>query len=448
MGGYPVPLHIRGCLDDQNDQVVAYDPVTCSFRRSAMGSGFLSLIGPDGRARPENPAIRGVYLPPARMRRGRPTLPVRRNAVVPDIAGDRISLIPNLKKGSFTHVLNGAFNKGPGGWLSHLWHQHLGFDWSLIYANHPAGESGTFDFNSIRNDPESPLGTLSMGMQPTQAVCLVLAHQCGGRLRKGCAAACPTAGKTIPSNDGAGSMAGGTVLVGADVFGYNNPHRFRSKNAKGALNDNGTPVAKKHNAVRGHRLPSVPPPTTTMCGRTCPALPSPTTISTTPVRCSASSRVSAPRKSFCSCRATGGTALSPIQLTARDWFSVTNFHNYTGVWRSMVGFDLLRSIRSFRYIPFLITRFPTSLVLLRPMADEESVGQHRQPSVSRRQGRQWVYRRSRRKADRGRMASAHYSNAQCRRYRWDHLFTLGLANQGLFASRLETRNAVVVRATR
>ena len=37
----------------------------------------------------------------------------------------------------------------------------------------------------------------------------------------------------------------------------------------------------------------------------------------------------------------------------------------------------------------------------------------------------------------------HYSNAQCRNYHWNHLFTLGFANQGLFASRVESRNAVV-----
>ena len=37
----------------------------------------------------------------------------------------------------------------------------------------------------------------------------------------------------------------------------------------------------------------------------------------------------------------------------------------------------------------------------------------------------------------------HYSNSQCRVHRWEHLFTLGFANQGLFASRVESRNAVV-----
>src|SRR4030095_8216443 len=30
-----------------------------------------------------------------------------------------------------------------------------------------------------------------------------------------------------------------------------------------------------------------------------------------------------------------------------------NYHNYTPVWRSMVGFDLLRTYKFFSYIPFL-----------------------------------------------------------------------------------------------
>ena len=124
-------------------------------------------------------------------------------------------------------------------------------------------------------------------------------------------------------------------------------------------------------------------------------------------------------------------------------FSInSNYHTYSSVWRSMVGFDLLRTISS------LVISFSASLVLdqawfllgqwlmknqwdnvanpLCYVVDNAGNGITREAkALSRQDGKR------------------HYSNSQCRVHRWEHLFTLGFANQGLFASRVESRNAVV-----
>ena len=111
----------------------------------------------------------------------------------------------------------------------------------------------------------------------------------------------------------------------------------------------------------------------------------------------------------------------------------------------MVGFDLLKSVPSFKYIPFLHHSFSdqawffTGQWLMQNkwsnvanpfcyVVDNAGNGLTKQDAkaLSRRDGKR------------------HYGNAQCRNYRWEHLFTLAAVNQGLFASRLETRNAVAL----
>jgi hypothetical protein len=111
----------------------------------------------------------------------------------------------------------------------------------------------------------------------------------------------------------------------------------------------------------------------------------------------------------------------------------------------MVGFDLLRSYQFFRYIPFLHHSFYdqawflTGQWLMQNQMDNVAnplcyVVDNGGNGVTEQQA----------KALRAQDGKNHYSNPQCRRYRWNHLFTLGFVNQGLFASRVETRNAVVL----
>jgi hypothetical protein len=119
-----------------------------------------------------------------------------------------------------------------------------------------------------------------------------------------------------------------------------------------------------------------------------------------------------------------------------------NFHRFTPVWRSMVGFDLFQSLGFFRYIPGIHHSFYDQAWFLSGQwlmenywdnvannlcqnSDNIGNGITKEEAQAFRAAGQRVY-----------------SNPHCRRYRWNHLFTLSLGNQGLFASRMETRNAV------
>ncbi len=109
----------------------------------------------------------------------------------------------------------------------------------------------------------------------------------------------------------------------------------------------------------------------------------------------------------------------------------------------MVGFDLLKSISLFRYIPgihrsfyeqawflsgqwLMMNRWNNVANPLCYVVDNGGNGLTKEAAaaLSAKDGKR------------------HYGNSQCRNYRWNHLFTLGMGNQGLFGSRLETRNAV------
>jgi hypothetical protein len=136
--------------------------------------------------------------------------------------------------------------------------------------------------------------------------------------------------------------------------------------------------------------------------------------------------------------------LTPARAAQNLAFSLNqDYHTYTGVWRSMVGFDLLKSVPSFRYIPFLHDSFSTQAWFF--------TGQWLMKNQWNNLANPFCYvvdnaggitaeeARRRSAAD----GKRHYKNVACRVYRWEHLLTLAAVNQGLFASRVETRNAVV-----
>ena len=122
----------------------------------------------------------------------------------------------------------------------------------------------------------------------------------------------------------------------------------------------------------------------------------------------------------------------------------TNFHRFTPVWRSMLGFDLLKSIPSFRYLPFLHHSFYDQAWFISGQWLMENYWDNIannlcQNSDNTGNGLTAAEAAAFRAANPGLRV---YSNPHCKRYRWNHLLTLVFANQGLFASRLETRNAV------
>jgi len=158
-GGYRLPRHIHGCLD-QNNRLVRYDPVTCANLRSANGERVFVPYRPgwlSPKQRNRNPwSIFAVGPNPEES----PDYACANQRCSPDIFGDRTTTNVNLKKGSFTHVLNGAFNKGQSGGVRLQGTSVWGVDWSLVYIYTPWAATGVIDINSsVGTDPASPTGT-------------------------------------------------------------------------------------------------------------------------------------------------------------------------------------------------------------------------------------------------------------------------------------------------
>lgn len=434
--GYRIPHHIRGCLDE-NDREVPYDPVTCSRLRSSTGERVFvpyraGWLGQDERIRHPWSIFAGG---PNAQRTPDFTCATQRCS--PDIPGDRISLIANLKKGSFTHVLNGAFNKGQAGGVRLFGTSVWGVDWSLVYMFLPTGESGVFDFNSILNDPASPLGTAIYG-DAELVQTLFPGAPLRGTFEEGLRRCLSDGGKNHSPQRGRGFDAGGTILVGVDALGYNNPQRFRSRNRKGALEADGTPVANKHNATRTPFTVCA----TAQHDYVWSHVPG---FTLTYNDFDYTGMVFRVEQSFSTkevIRAVPPTAGRRFNDPLTPRFISDNFDKYTGVWRSMIGFDLFRSFGFFRYIPGIHRSFYEQSWFL----SGQWLMQNHWNNVANNfchnvddAGNGYTEEQV---AEDRKVGLRSYSNPQCRRYRWNHLFTLGFSNQGLFGSRVETRNAV------
>jgi hypothetical protein len=224
-------------------------------------------------------------------------------------------------------------------------------------------------------------------------------------------------------------------LVGADLFGYNDPGRFRSNNRNGALRPDGNPVASRHNAARPLR-------TNCLAAQHDYVWSHVPGFTLTYNDFEYTGMVFRVEQSFSTkevIRKNPNTAGPKLQ----NRLVSDNFDRYTGIWRSMVGFDLLKSIPSFRYIPFLHRSFSEQSWFI----SGQWLMQNHWNNVSNnfcqnvdKAGNQYTEDQVR--ADRA-AGLRSYSTPSCKRERWNHLLTLGLANQGLFGSRVETRNAAV-----
>ena len=435
-GGYRLPIHVRSCLDS-NDREVPYDPTTCSRLRSSTGERKFVQYRPGYLGQNERIRHPWSFFSAGPNPERTPDYGCANKRCSPDIVGDRYSVFSNLKKGSFTHQLNGAFNKGQAGGIRIQGTSIWGVDWSLVYIYLPWGETGTNDFNSMFNDPESPTNAAVYGdpdlvrqMFPGRTVPI------RGTFEEGLRRCLSPGGKQHESGVGRGFDGGGTTLIGADLLGYNNPQRFRSRNRNGALDNNGAPVAGRHNAVRPLRTDCL----TGQHDYIWTHVPGFTMTYNDFDYTGAVFRVEQSFSTKETIRKNPSKAGPQLLSRLRS----DGFDSVTGVWRSMVGFDLLKSVPSFRYIPFLHHSFSDQAWFF----TGQWLMQNHLNNVSNnfcqnvdKAGNQ--YTEAEVKADRA-AGLRSYSTPSCRRYRWNHLFTLAMANQGLFASRVETRNAVVL----
>ena len=441
---FRVPFHEKGCLDDNNN-LIPYSPTNCSFRRRDGSRVFVPYnpgwLGTRRQRHPWGVFPRGG----SGARNGTPDFTFCGDRECnPDIANARVSFIANVAKGSFKGPLNGAFNKGQAGGIRIFGTSIWGIDWSLNYAFIPTGIQGTYDINKILLPPPAnpgPAGNIRPDIVYGDAD-LVQAFGFGtpvGTFEQGLRRCLSESGKTGEQKGRSGTVT--TLLVGADLIGYNNPKRF---GPNGALDAQGNAKRGKHNAVR---------PPLTFCA---PALFDNTfthvmgftgtyndfdyTGAVFRVEQSLSTKEYVRHVPSGFANSAGRRYQAPL-----DNFTYSgNYHTFSKVWRSMVGFDLLKSVPSFRYIPFLHHSFADQAWFF--------TGQWLMQNQMNRVANPLCYvvdnggngisgseARRREAAD----GFKHYSNKQCRRYHWNHLFTFAMANQGLFASRLETRNAIV-----
>jgi len=434
------PVHVKGCLDD-NGNLVKYRPENCSFRR-ADGTRAFELWNPSwiGHRRTRHPWAFFGRMP--NLRGGTPDAGNAANInTSPDVANSYTTYIPQIYKGNCRGPLNGMWNWCTTALGFRVFGTSIsGFDFSLNYANIPVGVSGTFNFSDVigakvygdtdvaaANGLGTPVGTFEEGLRR----CL----DNKGR------------GHSVKNDRSQESGSVATVLAGADLGGFNHPDRFRSNNRNGALNNNGEPVRGRHNAVR-------PPITQCFPANFHWTRTSIFGFTTTYNDFDYTGAVFRLEQSFSTKEyvrklplGTGRNALLTDQRTIDRLtaFSINkDYHTYTPVWRSMVGFDLLKSVPSFRYIPFLHDSFATQAWFFTGqwlMKNQWSNIANPLCYVVDNPGNGITKAEAARKSRES--GKRFYSSPQCRNYRWEHLLTLAAVNQGLFASRLETRNAVV-----
>ncbi|MSQ46952.1 MAG: DUF1302 family protein [Deltaproteobacteria bacterium] len=434
---FRAPVHIKGCLNDDN-KLVDYRAENCSFRR-ADGSRVFVPWNPTWRGRQQSRHPWAFISRGTNPRSGSPDFDSSSDS--PDIANSRVTYLPQVYRGSCKGPLNGLWNFCTTAMGFRIFGTSVGgFDFSLNYANIPQGVQGTFNFSDVfgakvYGDADTSqklgLGTPTGSFEEGLRRCL----DAKGR------------GNTPRNHKSQNSGSVATILVGADLAGYNHPGRFRSNNKNGVLNNNGEPLPGKHNAVRLPRTDCFPAnyhwTRTHVTGFTSTYNDFEYTGMVFRLEESFSSKEYVRKLPIGSGR--NAKLTDPRTLDRLLKFSVNkDYHTFTPVWRSMVGFDLLKSVPSFKYIPFLHHSFSDQAWFF--------TGQWLMKNQWSNVANPLCYAvdnggNGLTNADAKRLSRAdgkrHYANAQCRNYRWNHLLTLAAVNQGLFASRVETRNAVV-----
>ena len=434
---WDIPYNIEGCLDERN-QAIAYDRVRCADARSASGERVFQPRRPNwiGSRRVRNPW--SLFAAGTNPRNVTPDHVCFTQRCSPDVSGDRASLIPNLRHGQFQRDLGGAFGKAQAVGMrvsgSSIW----GIDFSLIYMFLPSGPTGSFDYSTFTDKATKGLRSdiyygdadtaASMGF-PTPS----------GSFAEGLRRCLSDGGKNneTKSKDRGAGVA--TILVGADLLGYNDPQRFNSNNRNGALGADGNPLPGRHNSAR---------PPVTFC------LPAQHNYFWTHVigftltynDFDYTGAVFRAEQSFTTkelMRALPAGAGRRFGEVIDDRTFENDIDKYTGVWRSMVGFDLFQSLQFFKYVPFLHHSFHQQAWFISGQWLMENYWNNVANNLCLNVDNGGNGLTEEEAAAETAAGFPAYSNPGCQRHRWNHLFTLSASNQGLFGSRLEMRNAIV-----
>ncbi|HXG17753.1 MAG TPA: DUF1302 family protein [Methylomirabilota bacterium] len=207
-----LPFEMKDCLTPDG-QVVPYRPENCANARKFMPyrPGWL------GRRRQVNPWSIVTTGPQSQdMQQDYLCVDYARGICQPDLPGQRFSVIYNIPK-SYTHKLQNNFN-WPGslaGGIRLLAKTGFGVDFTLNYIFQPSGTWGWTDFNKptrVYGDPDFP------GM-PEQYAGMPRAGTFEEGLRH-CLSPSGRANESRPEQ-----MQQNTVIVGADLRGYDWPQR-------------------------------------------------------------------------------------------------------------------------------------------------------------------------------------------------------------------------------
>jgi hypothetical protein len=428
------PFHLKGCLDDNNN-LIEYSAKACSFRRTDGQRVFVPW-NPSWKSRSASRHPWAFFGRSQNPRAGTPDF--ANSSDSPDIANTRISYVPQTYKGRCVGPLNGLWDWCTTALGFRIFGTSVsGFDFSLNYANIPQGLSATFNFNEF-----AAATTHVYGEADTSAALGFGTPQ--GTFEEGLRRCLNERGSQGNArNDKSQTPGNEATFLLADLNGYNNPARF---GPKGALLPNGDAKPGRHGAVRIPATFCAPAhynwARTNVIGFTSTYNDFDYTGAVFRFEQSFSTKEHVrklPAGTGRNVNLTGATAARNLAFSLNK-----DYHTYTGVWRSMVGFDLLKSVPSFRYIPFLHDSFATQAWFF--------TGQWLMKNQWNNIANPLCYivdnaGNGLTKQDARRLSQAdgkrHYGNAQCRNYRWEHLLTLAAVNQGLFASRVETRNAVV-----
>lgn len=447
-GVFRLPYHARGCLDG-NDTLVPFDLQKCADLRSSSGQRVFVPYRQTwlGRRRIQNPwSFFSVH--PNRRVIGADDGTCLNPVCSPDIVGHQASLIPLISRNANERQLSGINDRTLAGGFRILGSTWFGLDFSLNYMVLPAGPSGVFDLNRMLVDPR----TLPPGSPPTFRPELLYgdpdvadalfgpgtSSALQGDFEAGLRRCLSNSGKAGDYESSDRGYKTPTILFGADLRGYNHPDRF---GPNGALQADGTPKPGQHHAAR---------PPLTFC---LPALHQyyythVAGFTATYNDFDYTGAVFRLEQSFSSkevIRAVPG-GFGARFAEPFDTRSYQNDHDkYTRVWRSMVGFDLFQSLQFFRYIPGIHNSFYTQAWFISGQWLMENYWDNVANNVcSNNDNIGTGFTQDQIDAFEADNPGARaYDGPRCRRYRWNHLLTLSVSNQGLFGSRLETRNAVV-----
>jgi len=441
-GGYRLPRHIKGCLD-ANNHLVDYSPEACANLKSASGERVFVNYRPGyiGDRRVKNPW--SIFWAGNNPRNASVDFACATQFCSPDVVGDRQSLWVNINKGEKRHQLNGWGRYAGGTRITgtSIW----GVDWSLNYAYIYTGETGSFDINQIYDATGPFAGKINPNRVYGDFGALPgldgkIAPPAGDFLQ-GLLRCASDDGKTSKSKGHIGQpgargfKAGATLLTGGDLYGYNSPERF---GPNGALLPDGTPRPGRHNATRVPVTFCAPAKHDFLTGHVAGFTATYNDFDYTGM-------VFRLEESWTSREAIRYAApgFGPnTPLGIKPFVIKKDIDKQTAVWRSMVGFDLLKSYQFFKYIPFLHHSFSDQAWFLSGQWLMENYWNNVANNFCQNVdniGNGITKEEADARTATGKVT---YSNPRCRRYRWNHLFTLGFANQGLFASRVETRNAV------